>query len=81
LQNVGIQSVDDMAILRELECQTTSDDENRDPAEAESVVVAEELMFAGGENEPVESLKVASPDDIDMCLAMEGGHQHSSIHG
>lgn len=76
-----IQTVEDLAILRELECQATSDDENRDPAETEPVVVTAELMFSGGENEAVEQLKVASPDDLGVGLGMEGGHHSSSIHG
>jgi hypothetical protein len=77
---VRTQSVDDLAMLRELECQTASDDENRDPAEAEPVVVAEELMFSSGENEAAEQLKVASPDGLGVCLGMEGDHHNSSMH-
>ena len=67
-----------MAIIRELECQTNSDDENRDPADA---VAAEEMLYAAGEGEVVDPLVVASPSDLDMCLEVETGHQHNSIHG
>jgi len=69
------QSAEDLAILRELE--TNSDDENRDPAENEPVVATEELLYSG----EGQKVKEAPPNDIEMCLDMERGHQHSSIHG
>ena len=80
MQDISGPDDDDFVIIRELECQPNSDDENRDPA-ADAVVVSEEMLYASGEGEVVNQLTGASPTDINMCLDVEAAHQHNSIHG
>jgi hypothetical protein len=82
IQEMLNQCSDDLAILKELECQTNSSDENRDPTddnESEQIVVSQEMLFDGGVGE--EQVKMTSPNDLDLCLELETGQQRASIAG